>query len=83
MLAPAPLPTVPVDDLDMQAKEQLMLNEQSLTGDYGEASGGARTMGGGAVDFFSSLGTERQKKAKVDKPNPDNVSFEILSLSGA
>lgn len=50
-----------------------MLSEQSLTEDYGDSSGGARTMGGG-VDFFSSLGIERQKKPKVDKPNPDDVS---------
>ncbi|KAJ3519369.1 hypothetical protein NMY22_g13240 [Coprinellus aureogranulatus] len=82
MLAPPSQPTVPTDDLDRRTKEQLMLAEQSLTEDYGEGSGGARTLGGG-VDFFSSLGTERQKKPKVDRPNPDNVGFaHSLSASG-
>lgn len=79
MLAPSSAPTVPTDGLNKREKERLMETEQSLTEDYGEASGGARTMGGG-VDFFSSLGTERQKKQKVDKPNPDNVSnFQLLT----
>lgn len=39
--------------------------DESLTEDYGEPSSNARSDTGG-VDFFSSLGTERHKKPKVD-----------------
>ena len=50
---------------------------ESLTEDYGEQSIGARTLGGG-VDFFSSLGKERERKPKPDLPDPDKVFPSIL-----
>lgn len=46
--------------------------DESLTEGYGEPSIGARTLGGG-IDFFSSLGKERERKPKPDLPNPDKV----------
>jgi hypothetical protein len=47
--------------------------DESLTEGYGEPSTSARTLGGG-IDFFSSLGKEREKKPKPDLPNPDKVT---------
>ena len=72
MLAPRTQPTIPAEDLNRGVREQMMLEDQSLTEEYGEESGGARNLTGG-VDFFSSLGTERQKKQKPNRPNPDDV----------
>ena len=51
-------------------KRAFPLEEESLTEDYGEQPRDVRTSTGG-VDFFTSLGTERQKKPKVD---PTEVS---------
>lgn len=48
--------------------------DESLTEDYGEPPANVRGMGGG-VDFFSSLGTEREKKPKEGRPDPEKVSF--------
>jgi len=48
------------------------LTNDSFTEDYGEPSGDSRTTSGG-VDFFSSLGTERKKNPKPEKPKPDKV----------
>lgn len=41
--------------------------DESFTEDYGDASEGARNLGGG-VDFFSTLGTEVKKKGLLDRP---------------
>ena len=51
-------------------KRAFPLEAESLTEDYGEQPRDVRTSTGG-VDFFTSLGTERQKKPKVD---PTEVS---------
>ena len=51
---------------------RLEVGEESLTEDYGEPVQNLRTMGGG-VDFFSSLGTEKKRKPKEDKPDPEKV----------
>lgn len=51
-----------------------VLDDESLTEDYGEDTGGQRNLSGG-VDFFSSLGTERKKKPDPKRPDPDKVSF--------
>lgn len=49
--------------------------DESLTEDYGEASEGARNLGGG-VDFFSSLGTEvKKKKALLERPEAPKVNY--------
>ncbi|PIL22586.1 hypothetical protein GSI_15275 [Ganoderma sinense ZZ0214-1] len=45
------------------------MNDDPMDG-YGEPSTNARTTGG-TVDFFSSLGTERKKPPRPDRPNPD------------
>lgn len=71
MLLPEARPVIPSDTA---TKETRMLDslDHSLTEDYGELGGSKRTLGGG-VDFFSSLGTERKKKPKEEKPNPEKV----------
>jgi hypothetical protein len=50
---------------------------ESLTEGYGEQSTSTRSLGGG-VDFFSSLGKERERKPKPDLPDPDKVLPSIL-----
>jgi len=47
--------------------------DESLTDGYGEPSTSARTLGGG-VDFFASLGKEKERKPKPEQPNPDKVT---------
>ena len=54
-------------------------SNESLTEDYGEQANGSRTLGGG-IDFFSSLGKERERKPKPDVPNPDKVFLLFNSL---
>lgn len=68
MLLPHSEPTLP---RETPAVRKLAVDE-SLTEEYGEPSDGSRTLGGG-VDFFSTLGTEVQKKPRPAKPDPDNV----------
>jgi hypothetical protein len=46
--------------------------DESLTDGYGEPSTNTRALGGG-IDFFSSLGKEKERKPKPDRPNPDKV----------
>lgn len=58
-------PVIPVASSSVTQKRAIALEDESMTEDYGEPSGQARTATGG-VDFFSSLGTERQKKPKAD-----------------
>ncbi|KAI0057848.1 hypothetical protein BV25DRAFT_1841423 [Artomyces pyxidatus] len=58
----------------------LPAGDEGLTEGYGESSQGARTLGGG-VDFFSSLGTERQKKPRPEKPNPDKLHISSKELN--
>ncbi|KAI0041990.1 hypothetical protein FA95DRAFT_1500668 [Auriscalpium vulgare] len=58
----------------------LPTTEDPLTEGYGESSSGARTLGGG-VDFFSSLGTERQKKPPPERPNPDKLHISSKELN--
>ena len=57
----------------MMSHPQLEGGDESLTDGYGEPSASARTLGGG-VDFFSSLGKEKERKPKPDVPNPDKVT---------
>lgn len=47
--------------------------DESLTDGYGEPSTSSRNLGAG-VDFFSSLGKEKERKPKPDFPNPDKVT---------
>jgi hypothetical protein len=55
------------------SRPQFEGGDESLTDGYGEPSTSTRTLGGG-VDFFSSLGKEKERKPKPDLPNPDKVS---------
>lgn len=50
----------------------LPTGDESLKEVYGESSSSGRPPGDG-VDFFSSLGTERKRPPRPDKPKPDNV----------
>lgn len=61
------------------SKLQMPTGNESFTEDYGEPVQNMRNMGGG-VDFFSSLGTERQKKKKEDKPDPEKVTNSFILL---
>ena len=54
-------------------------NDDPMDG-YGEPSTNARTTGG-TVDFFSSLGTERKKPPRPERPNPDQVSTSMHSCT--
>ncbi len=47
--------------------------DESLTDNYSEPSTSARNLVGG-IDFFSSLGKEKERKPKPDLPNPDKVT---------
>jgi hypothetical protein len=47
--------------------------DESLTEGYGEPSTSTRALEGG-IDFFSSLGKEKERKPKPDLPNPDKVN---------
>lgn len=53
--------------------------QESYTEDYGEAPSNSRT-GAGGVDFFSSLGTEKKKAPRPDKPDPEKVCVHYLSV---
>lgn len=48
------------------------VGEESYTEEYGDLPSNSRT-GAGGVDFFSSLGTERKKPPRPDRPDPDKV----------
>lgn len=78
MMLPTSVPSVPREGAST-SRAQVMLAETSLTEEYGETSGDSRTMSGG-VDFFSSLGTERKKEPRADKPNPDKVRATSSSM---
>jgi hypothetical protein len=68
MLEPSTSSIAPV-----MSRPQLEGGDESLTDGYGEPSASSRILGGG-VDFFSSLGKEKERKQKPDVPNPDMVS---------
>lgn len=71
MLDPSITPPIPATS---SIAHRAMDVDESLTEDYGESSGKARTTSGG-VDFFSSLGTERKKK-------PDTKLEEVIAVRG-
>ncbi|TDL23177.1 hypothetical protein BD410DRAFT_721682 [Rickenella mellea] len=58
----------------------LPTGEESLTEEYGEPAENVRTMDGG-VDFFSGLGTERKKKKKDDRPDPEKPEISSKELN--
>ncbi|KIJ17924.1 hypothetical protein PAXINDRAFT_72629 [Paxillus involutus ATCC 200175] len=60
--------------------QQLPTGGESSTAEYGESSLGAR-IPGGAVDFFSSLGTEKKRKPQPDKLDPDKPKISSLELN--
>ena len=72
MLLPPSTVSAPVEER-RTSKLQIPTGNESLTEDYGEPAENSRTLGGG-VDFFSGLGTERKRKQKEDRPDPEKVS---------
>lgn len=67
-----PKPAVNDSSVSRVSPQQSFAGDESLTENYGEPSGGSRS--GNGVDFFSSLGTEINKKnPKSNKPDPDRV----------
>jgi len=50
--------------------------DELLTDGYGEPSTSSRNLVGG-IDFFSTLGKEKERKPKPDIPNPDKVTPEF------
>lgn len=77
MLMPPSTPLVP----DVQTRLEAPAGDELLTEDYGEPSQNARNMSG-AVDFFSSLGTDiRKRKPQPDRPDPDKVLLQFHSTS--
>ena len=75
MLAPETLPIVPDDDPSLS--KSLHIEDENMTDGYGETDLNKRNLGGG-VDFFSSLGTERTKKPRQEKPDPSKVITCII-----
>ncbi|RPD77778.1 hypothetical protein L226DRAFT_532550 [Lentinus tigrinus ALCF2SS1-7] len=76
MLMPETTPVVPAS-----SSADVPVSEDPTDG-YGETSANTRTTGG-AVDFFSSLGTERKKKPTPNKPNPDKPFISHKELNTA
>ncbi|KAH0832186.1 CwfJ C-terminus 1-domain-containing protein-like protein [Lanmaoa asiatica] len=60
--------------------QQFPTGDDSYTDGYTESSVSGRTLGG-AVDFFSSLGTERKRKPQPDKPDPDKPKVSDRELN--
>ncbi|KAL5520023.1 hypothetical protein ACEPAG_1683 [Sanghuangporus baumii] len=79
MLLPPSLVNVPTAE-SSSSKLQIPTGNESLTEDYGEPAQNARAMGGG-VDFFSSLGTERKRKQREEKPDPDKMKLSSKELN--
>ena len=77
-MLPLSTPVLPSDS--RPPNRELVNDDESFTEDYGELFGGSRTLGGG-VDFFSSLGTERKKAPRPDKPDPEKVPAFLLNSS--
>lgn len=75
MLLPPSSVSVPKEVASSSAsssKFQIPIGNESFTEDYGEPMQGVRSMAGGE-DFFSRLGTERARKLKDIKPDPEKV----------
>lgn len=77
---------LPPSDVSLPSSSSRPLAQQFPTGDdsytdgYAESSVSGRTLGG-AVDFFSSLGTEKKRKPQPDKPDPDKVFHTLLLIA--
>ncbi|KAF5315447.1 hypothetical protein D9619_007008 [Psilocybe cf. subviscida] len=80
MMLPPSTPVLPPDPRRTQRPLHDVEMEESLTEDYGEPTGESRTVAGG-VDFFSSLGTERKKAPRPDKPDPDKMVIHHKELN--
>ncbi|KAI5122459.1 hypothetical protein M0805_008770 [Coniferiporia weirii] len=89
MMLPPSAVSVPAPDLPSasasapgpsSSRLQIPTGTESLTEDYGEPVQNTRTMGGG-VDFFSSLGTERKKKIREDRPDPEKPKISSMELN--
>ncbi|KAF8237164.1 hypothetical protein L208DRAFT_1421678 [Tricholoma matsutake] len=76
MSLPPTTPSLP-DDI----RKHIKVTDESMTDDYGDASGGQRTLGGG-IDFFSNLGTDVKRKPFQERPDPDQrvISAREINL---
>lgn len=72
MLLPPSNALRPSSSSDRPLAQQFPSGDDSYTDGYTESSVSGRTLGG-AVDFFSSLGTEKKRKPQPDKLDPDKV----------
>ncbi|KAJ6584817.1 CwfJ C-terminus 1-domain-containing protein-like protein [Mycena capillaripes] len=72
-------PSAPVLPLATPRRVQPPSGDESFTEEYGESSQDQRTLGGG-VDFFSSLGTDIQKR-RPDKPDPNKPIVNSKELN--
>ncbi|PPQ99199.1 hypothetical protein CVT26_014122 [Gymnopilus dilepis] len=83
MLMPPSTPTLPMEDVQTSEPRTRMPMD---TGDdpymdgYGGSSTGSRNLGGG-IDFFSSLGTEKKKAPRPEKPDPDKLKISSKELN--
>ncbi|KAF8133995.1 CwfJ C-terminus 1-domain-containing protein-like protein [Boletus edulis] len=66
--------------LPSSSSRPLPTGDESYTDDYGGPSDSGRTLGG-AVDFFSSLGTEKKRKPQPDKLDPDKPKVSDRELN--
>lgn len=75
MMMPPSTLVLPAEDIratDHRSRLSRDTGDDSLVDGYGENSNDSRNLGGG-IDFFSSLGTEKKKPPRPEKPNPDKV----------
>lgn len=78
MILPSSGAARPLSSSDRPLAQQFPSGDDPYTDEYGESSVNGRTLGG-AVDFFSSLGTEKKRKPQPDKPDPDKVLHILCS----
>jgi len=75
MLLPPSTSIATPDAVSRRPRPQSDIDE-SLTEVYGDSISNSRNLGGG-IDFFSSLGTEKQKPPRPSRPDPDKVIYKI------
>ncbi|EIM85864.1 uncharacterized protein STEHIDRAFT_147469 [Stereum hirsutum FP-91666 SS1] len=76
MLEPQSTISIPTDT----SKIQLAAGDDALTEGYGDLPPSTRNLGG-SLDFFSTLGSERQKKPQNERPNPDKPQISSRELN--
>ncbi|KAF8909023.1 CwfJ C-terminus 1-domain-containing protein-like protein [Gymnopilus junonius] len=83
MMMPPSASVLPVEDTrltDSRARLSMDTCDDPYMEGYGEPSNDSRNLGGG-VDFFSSLGTEKKKPPRPEKPDPDKLKISHKELN--